>query len=103
MVTSHQQQQKHQQQAAPPSPTHTHTLYETDFDMGSIEVVGFDYDYTLANYTEQLPKLLYDLAMDYLVKRLKYPVGLQSPDICYDPNFAIRGTAVHTERARRIQ
>lgn len=30
--------------------------------MADINVVGFDYDYTLANYTGRLPKLIYQLA-----------------------------------------
>lgn len=36
-----------------------------------IAVYGFDYDYTLAVYTTAVNKLLYDLAIDRLIKHFK--------------------------------
>ena len=31
-------------------------------DMGAVDTVGFDYDYTLVTYTETLLELIYDMA-----------------------------------------
>lgn len=54
-----------------------------------LQVYGFDYDYTLAHYSDHLQTLIYDLAKEYMVNELRYP------DICmsfkYDPSFPIRG------------
>ncbi|PKA57595.1 hypothetical protein AXF42_Ash018570 [Apostasia shenzhenica] len=57
--------------------------------LDKIQVYGFDYDYTLAHYSQNLQTLTYDIAKKYLVNELKYP------DSClqfqYDPTFPIRG------------
>ncbi|KAG9143330.1 hypothetical protein Leryth_018598 [Lithospermum erythrorhizon] len=54
-----------------------------------IEVYGFDYDYTLAHYSDNLQCMIYDLAKEHLVHEFKYP------DSClefrYDSAFPIRG------------
>ncbi|CAI8611307.1 unnamed protein product [Vicia faba] len=54
-----------------------------------LQVYGFDYDYTLAHYSDHLQTLIYDLAKEYMVNELRYP------DVCmsftYDPTFPIRG------------
>ena len=42
-----------------------------ELDLKDIEVYGFDYDYTLACYTDALHKLIYNLAVHALVKDLK--------------------------------
>jgi len=64
-----------------------------EFSMGEVDVIGFDYDYTLANYTERLPNLVYDLAMSYLVTERRYPGELIASGCPkYDPDFACRGT-----------
>ncbi|KAJ9066743.1 hypothetical protein DSO57_1006670 [Entomophthora muscae] len=54
-----------------------------------ISVYGFDYDYTLANYTEELPKTIYSMIRDSLIDRMHYPKALS--DFSFDPNFAVRG------------
>lgn len=58
-------------------------------NLKDITVYGFDYDYTLAVYTRAINKLIYDLSIERLIDRFKYPRGLLS--IPYDPTFAIRG------------
>ena len=43
--------------------------------MDTISVVGFDFDYVLANYTGELNPLIYDLTKNNLVNRLGYGRG----------------------------
>ena len=38
-----------------------------ELDLGTIEVYGFDYDYTLANYNEKIEELIYYLAKNRLI------------------------------------
>lgn len=57
--------------------------------LDNIQVYGFDYDYTLAHYSEHLQSLIYDLAKKYLVDELKYPESCLQFE--YDPTFPIRG------------
>ncbi|KAK5577614.1 hypothetical protein RB653_002557 [Dictyostelium firmibasis] len=61
----------------------------SELKLEEIDVFGFDYDYTLANYGDQVQHLIYDLAMSHLVDEQKYPMALK--EIKYDPTFAIRG------------
>ncbi|XP_050233677.1 uncharacterized protein LOC126682140 [Mercurialis annua] len=57
--------------------------------LDTIQVYGFDYDYTLAHYSSHLQNLIYDLAKEHMVNEFRYP------EICinfqYDPTFPIRG------------
>ncbi|XP_061991134.1 uncharacterized protein LOC133709417 isoform X3 [Rosa rugosa] len=57
--------------------------------LDSIQVYGFDYDYTLAHYSADLQNLIYDLAKEHMVNEFRYP------EVCmefkYDPTFPIRG------------
>ncbi|KAL6191549.1 hypothetical protein ACLB2K_037939 [Fragaria x ananassa] len=57
--------------------------------LDSIQVYGFDYDYTLAHYSSELQNLIYDLAKEHMVNEYHYP------EVCmefkYDPSFPIRG------------
>ncbi|XP_015575578.1 5'-nucleotidase domain-containing protein DDB_G0275467 isoform X2 [Ricinus communis] len=57
--------------------------------LDTIQVYGFDYDYTLAHYSPNLQNLIYDLAKEHMVNEFRYP------EICmtfkYDPTFPIRG------------
>ncbi|RHY15600.1 hypothetical protein DYB25_012693, partial [Aphanomyces astaci] len=81
--------------------------------LGQVEVIGFDYDYTLCHYTEELQRLIYNMARDamvhdihiclfvhaaYSVHKLRYPHALLGA-LEYDPSFAIRGLAIDTEKA----
>ncbi|KAK8785557.1 5' nucleotidase C [Amblyomma americanum] len=60
-----------------------------ELDISQIEVYGFDYDYTLAVYTEKLHYLIYDLGRDWLINKFKYPKDIAQLE--YRPGFAIRG------------
>lgn len=61
-----------------------------ELGMRHIEVYGFDYDYTLASYTDAMHFLIYDLAVKELINTYGYPQGIED-DMKYDPDFAIRG------------
>lgn len=66
-------------------------------DLGSIDIVGFDYDYTLVTYTDALLDLIYDLSLSRLVTCRQYPDGMLEAGMKYDPFFSIRGLAVDKE------
>ncbi|KAL8236912.1 hypothetical protein R6Q59_017993 [Mikania micrantha] len=57
--------------------------------LDSIQVYGFDYDYTLAHYSSSLQNLIYDMAKQHLVNELKYPDGCLASK--YDQSFPVRG------------
>ncbi|EGC28492.1 hypothetical protein DICPUDRAFT_160087 [Dictyostelium purpureum] len=59
-----------------------------ELKLAEVDVFGFDYDYTLANYSDQVQHLIYDLATSYLVDEQNYPAELKN--LKYD-SFAIRG------------
>ncbi|KAG2223129.1 hypothetical protein INT45_005685 [Circinella minor] len=60
-----------------------------ELNLKYIDVYGFDYDYTLANYTDNLSKTIYSILRDLLVELLRYPKQIK--DLEFDPSFAIRG------------
>ncbi|POM80716.1 5'-nucleotidase domain containing hypothetical protein [Phytophthora palmivora] len=64
--------------------------------LSGIDVVGFDYDYTLCHYTEELQHLIYAMARDYMVGKLRYPEGVSV--LQYDPSFAIRGLTIDKQK-----
>ena len=79
-------------------PTHVRNLLATtappeqvfanrDLRMSDVKVIGFDYDYTLASYTNELNSFTYDRAKEHLMERSHYPAITTS----YDPSFALRG------------
>ena len=77
-----------------------------EFNMADVDVIGFDYDYTLANYTKRLPRLVYEMALEYLVQKLRYPPILVSKySLEYDDTFACRGEpkAAHNPPAVQSQ
>ncbi len=60
--------------------------------MDRIRVVGFDMDYTLARYTQDIEHLQAEMVLHRLVEVWGYPRDVLA---CrYDPDFAIRGLAV---------
>jgi HAD superfamily 5'-nucleotidase-like hydrolase len=61
-------------------------------NFGELNVIGFDLDYTLVNYTVELQDLIYRQARDVLVNAYGYPQDLSNFE--FDPKFAIRGLTV---------
>ena len=60
-----------------------------DLFLGDIDTYGFDLDFTCVTYTEALHTFLYDTALNTLVEKLRYPVGMAG--LRYDPSFPSRG------------
>lgn len=69
----------------------------TYVDLGRVDTVGFDYDYTLVTYTEELLELIYDMALNRLVNDRHYPLEMLDSGLIFDPYFSIRGLAVDKE------
>ena len=57
--------------------------------LANVEVLGFDYDFTLVSYTHQVQKLVYEVARNYLIDHLRYPDELANAN--FDSTFCIRG------------
>ena len=61
--------------------------------MDSIEMIGFDMDYTLALYhQEKLEQLSISLTLSKLIEKHGYPEQIR--ELTYDPRWAIRGLMV---------
>ncbi|XP_006169375.1 5'-nucleotidase domain-containing protein 2 isoform X1 [Tupaia chinensis] len=60
-----------------------------EISLRDVQVYGFDYDYTLAQYADALHPEIFNAARDILIEHYKYPEGIRKYD--YDPSFAIRG------------
>uniref|UniRef100_A0A8D1YDB7 5'-nucleotidase domain containing 2 n=1 Tax=Sus scrofa TaxID=9823 RepID=A0A8D1YDB7_PIG len=60
-----------------------------EISLQDVEVYGFDYDYTLAQYADTLHPEIFNAARDILIEHYKYPEGIRKYD--YNPSFAIRG------------
>jgi HAD superfamily 5'-nucleotidase-like hydrolase len=61
--------------------------------MDSIEMIGFDMDYTLALYhQDRLERLSIELTLGKLIEKHGYPTPIK--DLHYDPRWAIRGVMV---------
>ena len=67
-------------------------------DFGSVDVYGFDYDYTLAQYDPLMQNFIYDQASRILVGKYHFPAALA--ELKYQPNFCIRG--LHYDVARSL-
>ncbi|TPP67550.1 HAD superfamily hydrolase subfamily IG 5' nucleotidase [Fasciola gigantica] len=67
-----------------------------EVEMSKVNIYGFDYDYTLATYTQALDEFIFNEARDWMVKQLKYPDDLFSFN--YDSDFAIRGLHFDAKR-----
>lgn len=62
--------------------------------LDSVKFIGFDMDYTLALYHEQMEHLQAEMVLETLVTKQGYPRELLA--LKYDPGFAIRGLTVDT-------
>lgn len=60
-------------------------------DLGKVDTVGFDFDYTLVTYTKELLELIYDMALTRLVEEKEYPREMLTAGLKFDPFFSIRG------------
>lgn len=93
-VHSRQIQQK-TIEAAKEAGRHHEKVYANNYvDLSKIDTVGFDFDYTLVTYSEELLELIYDMALNRLVSSRQYPTEMLSSGLKFDPFFSIRGLAV---------
>ncbi|KAJ2481165.1 hypothetical protein IWW56_001941 [Coemansia sp. RSA 2131] len=76
-------------------PTSKDIFPNTELRLSKVRTYGFDYDYTLARYTDKLPSTIYTMLRDVLVRHMQYPPALQS--LKYDKTFAIRGLCYDRE------
>jgi len=78
----------------------TGRVYSNSYvDLGRVDTVGFDYDYTLVTYTNALLELIYDMALNRLVQEKQYPLEMLDEKMKFDPKYSIRGLAVDRNTA----
>uniref|UniRef100_A0A8B9LNT7 5'-nucleotidase domain containing 2 n=1 Tax=Astyanax mexicanus TaxID=7994 RepID=A0A8B9LNT7_ASTMX len=66
------------------------TIYaNNEVNLDEVDIYGFDYDYTLAMYSNSLNEMIYNKARQFLIEHYKYPQGINK--YSYIPNFAARG------------
>ncbi|KAH8853372.1 5'-nucleotidase domain-containing protein isoform 1 [Schistosoma japonicum] len=63
--------------------------------LGKIQVYGFDYDYTLAHYTSELDKFIFNESRNWLVEQMKYPEEILNYEYT---EFAKRGLHFDVKR-----
>ncbi len=79
-------------------PTETEKVYSNSYvDLGKVDTVGFDYDYTLVTYKDELLELIYDMTLKRLVQDYSYPPEMLEAGMSFDPSFSVRGLAVDRE------
>ncbi|KAJ2601621.1 hypothetical protein H4R99_002948 [Coemansia sp. RSA 1722] len=76
-------------------PTSQDIFPNTELRLSKVRTYGFDYDYTLARYTDKLPETIYTMIRDVLVDKMQYPRVLKG--MKYDKTFAIRGISYDKE------
>ncbi|KAJ2887937.1 hypothetical protein FB639_000987 [Coemansia asiatica] len=76
-------------------PTSKDIFPNTELQLSKVRTYGFDYDYTLARYTDKLPETIYTMIRDVLVNKMLYPPVLRA--LKYDKSFAIRGISYDKE------
>jgi hypothetical protein len=72
-----------------------------EFNMAQIECIGFDMDFTLAQYKEEFDLLAYNGAMNLLVETLNYPTELYSYK--YKQTMHRRGCLIDKKRGNIIK
>jgi len=60
-----------------------------EIDLNEIQIYGFDYDYTLAQYNQNLFRLIFNMARDQLIQSYNYPTEISH--LTYQEDFPIRG------------
>ena len=74
----------------------THSVTEvfpnTDVNMKSLNVIGFDYDFTLVHYTDDIHYFIYRTARDYMIDHMRYIQLIPSKSIDILKNFVILTT-----------
>lgn len=60
-----------------------------DCPLNHVHAWGFDYDYTITNYSTHAQRYIYKMVAEALVKQKKYPEKLLTLD--FDENFCVRG------------
>jgi hypothetical protein len=70
---------------------HERVFANTYVNLAEIDIVGFDYDYTLVTYRTELLDLIYDMSLKRLVLDRQYPLDLLDAGLKFDPRFSIRG------------
>ncbi|XP_022043136.2 5'-nucleotidase domain-containing protein 2 [Acanthochromis polyacanthus] len=60
-----------------------------EVNLAEVDIYGFDYDYTLALYSDALNIMIYNTAKRFLIEHFKYPEDIHKYD--YIQNFATRG------------
>mmetsp|Transcript_15986 Transcript_15986/g.21132 ORF Transcript_15986/g.21132 Transcript_15986/m.21132 type:complete len:603 (-) Transcript_15986:319-2127(-) len=66
-----------------------------ELKMNSLKAIGFDMDYTLAQYYESFDLLAYEGAKEKLVNKLGYPKEIL--EYVYDADFFVRGLVIDKE------
>ena len=80
-------------QASPPSDPTRRIYVNRNLDMGEIEAVGFDMDYTLVQYKQRaLDELTIEKTIEKLITSFNYPEEIKNVTIDYD--FIVRGLIV---------
>lgn len=75
-----------------PLPIEQESVYANSYvDLSKVSTIGFDYDYTLVTYTQELLELIYDMALKRLVIEKEYPREMLESGLKFDPFFSIRG------------
>mmetsp|Transcript_6603 Transcript_6603/g.21660 ORF Transcript_6603/g.21660 Transcript_6603/m.21660 type:complete len:541 (+) Transcript_6603:36-1658(+) len=83
-------------------PKSRHVFCNRALNMGAIQAVGFDMDYTLAEYIpETFDLLAYDGALDKLVNGMGYP--RECSEFRYDPFKYMRGLVIDKKRGNLLK
>jgi HAD superfamily 5'-nucleotidase-like hydrolase len=79
----------------------TDLFCNTELNMESIQAVGFDMDYTLAQYKTEFDLLAYEGAKEKLIKSYNYPEEIRA--LQYQPGLCRRGCLLDTERGNMLK
>ncbi|KAL3782877.1 hypothetical protein ACHAW5_004007 [Stephanodiscus triporus] len=66
----------------------------TYVDLGKVDAMGFDYDYTLVTCRKELLELMYDMALKRMVHERQYSLEMLDIGLPFNPFFSICGTFV---------